>query len=66
MKRVDHYPCGSVIPPDAPWVGASPDGLTFDPSEPSQFRLFEMKCPDVRSYVDCPYLKMNSGKLELK
>ncbi|XP_041847552.1 uncharacterized protein LOC121643962 isoform X2 [Melanotaenia boesemani] len=66
MKRVNHYPCGFVIHPDAPWLGASPDGLIFDPSEPCQFGLIEMKCPNVKSYVDCPYLSMNSGKLELK
>ncbi|XP_016114427.1 uncharacterized protein [Sinocyclocheilus grahami] len=61
MKRVNHYPCGY-----APWLGASPDGLIFDPSEPCQFGLIEMKCPNVKSYVDCPYLKMKSGKLELQ
>ncbi|XP_063763466.1 uncharacterized protein LOC134880454 [Eleginops maclovinus] len=37
MKRVNHYPCGFVIHPDAPWMGASPDGLIFDNSEPCQF-----------------------------
>lgn len=66
MKRVNHYPCGFVIHPDAPWLGASPDGLIFDPSEPCQFGLIEIKCPNVKSYVDCPYLKMSLGKLELK
>ncbi len=66
MKRVNHYPCGFVIHPDAPWLGASPDGLIFDPSEPCQFGLIEMKCPNVKSYVDCPYLKVKSGKLELQ
>ncbi|XP_037535870.1 uncharacterized protein LOC119412904 isoform X1 [Nematolebias whitei] len=66
IKRVNHYPCGFVIHPDAPWLGASPDGLIFDPSEPCQFGLIEIKCPNVKSYVDCPYLQMKSGKLELK
>ncbi|XP_029955469.1 uncharacterized protein LOC115394311 isoform X2 [Salarias fasciatus] len=66
LKRVNHYTCGFVIHPDASWLGASPDGLIFDPSEQSQFGLIEIKCPNVKSYVDCPYLKMNSGKLELK
>lgn len=66
MKRVNHYPCGFVIHPDASWLGASPDGLIFDPSEPCQFGLIEIKCPNVKSYVDCPYLQMKSGKLELK
>ncbi|XP_067271626.1 uncharacterized protein [Pseudorasbora parva] len=66
IKRVNHYPCGLVIHPDAPWLGASPDGLIFDPSEQCQFGLVEIKCPNVKSYVDCPYLKMKAGKLELK
>lgn len=62
IKRVNHYPCGFVIHPDAPWLGASPDGLIFDPSEPCQFGLIEIKCPNVKNYIDFPYLKMNSGK----
>ncbi|KAG5283185.1 hypothetical protein AALO_G00039260, partial [Alosa alosa] len=66
MKQVNHYPCGLVIHPDAPWLGASPDGLIFDPSESCEFGLIEMKCPNVISYVDCPYLQMRSGQLELK
>lgn len=66
MKRVNHYPCGFVIHPNAPWLGASPDGVIFDPSEPCPYGLIEMKCPNVKSYVDCPYLRMESGKLELK
>ncbi|KAK0136704.1 hypothetical protein N1851_027112 [Merluccius polli] len=66
MKRVNHYPCGFVIHPDTPWLGASPGGLVYDPSEPCPFGLIEMKCPNVKSYVDCPYLKMTSGKLALK
>lgn len=66
MKRVNHYPCGFVIHPDAPWLGASPKGVIFDPSEQCNFGLIEIKCQNVKSYVDCPYLKMNSGKLELK
>ena len=65
-KRVNHYPCGFIIHPDAPWLGASPDGLVFDPSESVQFGLIEMKCPNLKSYVDCTYLKMKSGNLELK
>lgn len=58
IKRVNHYPCGFVIHPDTPWLGASPNGLIFDPSDMSF-------CPNVKSYVDCPYLQMKSRKLEL-
>lgn len=66
IKQVNHYPCGFVIHPDAPWLGASPDGLIFDPSESCEFGLVEIKCPNVKSYVDCPYLQMKSGQLALK
>ena len=66
IKRVNHYPCGFVIHPDAPWLGASPDGLVFDPAESVQFGLIEMKCPNLKSYVDCSYIRMQSGNLELK
>lgn len=48
------------------WIGASPDGIIFDPLEQPQFGLVEMKCPNIRSYVDAPYLKVISGALQLK
>lgn len=66
IRRVNHYPCGFVIHPDVPWLGASPDGVIFDPTEPCHFGLIEIKCPNVKSFVDCAYLVMKSGKMELK
>ena len=65
-KNVNYWPCGFVIHPDAPWLGSSPDGLVFDPTESPPFGLIEIKCPNSRSYVDCKYLKMQSGTLKLK
>lgn len=56
IKRVNHYPCGFIIHPGMPWLGASPDGLLFDPTEPTPFGLLEMKCPNVKNYVECPYV----------
>lgn len=56
MKDVDHTPCGLVIHHDAPWLGASPDGLIFDPAAQPTFGLVEIKCPNVKNYVDCKYL----------
>ncbi|KAL6465048.1 hypothetical protein MHYP_G00273650 [Metynnis hypsauchen] len=38
---------------DAPWLGASPDGLIYDPSEYPPYGLLEVKWPNIRSYVDC-------------
>ncbi|XP_034063803.1 uncharacterized protein LOC117540949 isoform X2 [Gymnodraco acuticeps] len=66
IKNTNYWPCGFVIHPDAPWLGASPDGLVFDPTESPPFGLVEIKCPNVKSYVDCSYLKMQSGTLKLK
>ena len=33
-----------VVNPSLPWLGASPDGLVYDPNEPS-LGLLEVKCP---------------------
>lgn len=55
LKNVNFIPCGFVVHPDAPWLGSSPDGIIFDPSVRPHFGLLEVKCPNVPSYVDCPY-----------
>ncbi|KAI4873696.1 hypothetical protein NFI96_007229, partial [Prochilodus magdalenae] len=51
---------------DAPWMGSSPDGLVYDPTENPQYGLVEVKCPNVKSYVDCSYLEAKHGTLQLK
>lgn len=66
IKRLNHYKSGFVVHPDAPWLGASPDGIVFDPSEQPQFGLVEIKCPNVKSYVDTSYLRVINGTLQLK
>ncbi|XP_034007127.1 uncharacterized protein LOC117499009 [Trematomus bernacchii] len=66
IKNTNYWPCGFVIHPDAPWLGSSPDGLVFDPTESPPFGLVEIKCPNAKSYVDCSYLKIQSGTLKLK
>ena len=66
LKNVNYSPCGFIIHPDAPWLGCSPDGVVFDPSENPPFGLLEIKCPNIKSYVDCPYLKMSDGSLQLR
>ncbi len=30
-REVNHYPCGFLIHPDAPWMGSTPDGIVYDP-----------------------------------
>lgn len=66
VRDVNHYPCGFVIHPDAPWLGTSPDGLIYDPKAEPVFGLLEVKCPNVKSYVDCSYLRVRDGVLQLK
>ncbi|KAF7664437.1 hypothetical protein LDENG_00176460, partial [Lucifuga dentata] len=43
VREVNHYPCGFLIHPD---------------EEKPAFGLTEIKCPNVQSYVDCPYIKV--------
>lgn len=66
VKNTNYWPCGFIIHPDAPWLGSSPDGLVFDPTESPAFGLLEIKCLNAKSYVDCSYLKMQNGTLKLK
>ena len=37
--------CGLVLHPNCRYIGASPDGLVFDPSEDSCHGLLEIQCP---------------------
>ncbi|XP_041951961.1 uncharacterized protein LOC121712059 isoform X2 [Alosa sapidissima] len=66
VKNINYWPCGFVIHPDAPWLGYSPDGLLFDPTENPPFGLVEIKCPNAKSYVDCKYLRSNGNTMSLK
>ncbi|KAK7910480.1 hypothetical protein WMY93_015164 [Mugilogobius chulae] len=66
MKNLNLSQCGLVIHPDASWLGASPDGLVYDPLERPTFGLVEMKCPNAQSYIDCSYLTVQQGRRKLK
>uniref|UniRef100_A0A8C1CNC2 SWIM-type domain-containing protein n=1 Tax=Cyprinus carpio carpio TaxID=630221 RepID=A0A8C1CNC2_CYPCA len=66
LKNLNLRKCGLVIHPDAPWLGASPDGLVYDPLERPSFGLVEMKCPNALSYIDCRYLRVDHGTYKLK
>ncbi|KAH3800458.1 uncharacterized protein LOC127837574 [Dreissena polymorpha] len=59
-KQVNVRPCGFVINPAAPFIGASPDRIVYDPSESDPFGLLEIKCPLKESYKEAPCLKGNS------
>lgn len=66
VREVNHYPCGFLIHPDAPWMGSTPDGIVYDPEAQTVFGLVEIKCPNVASYVDCPYIKISEGTHTLR
>ncbi|XDV26738.1 hypothetical protein PO909_030373 [Leuciscus waleckii] len=66
LKNLNLTKCGLVVHPDAPWLGASPDGLVYDPLERPSFGLVEMKCPNVASYIDCKFLRFDHGLHKLK
>lgn len=64
IQRVNYFPCGFVIHPAAPRLGSSPDlgCLRLIRESP----IWILKCPDLKSHVDNPRLKMLNGKLGLK
>ncbi|XP_046903468.1 uncharacterized protein LOC124485741 [Hypomesus transpacificus] len=64
--NVNYSPCGFITHPDAPWLGCSPYGLSFDPTENPAFGLLEIIFPKTRSYVSCPFLSVRGGALQLK
>lgn len=63
---VNWYPCGLVVHPNAPWLGAQPDGLVYDARETSSFGLVHVKCIMLRSFVECRFLQCQDGVLQLK
>lgn len=63
LTNVNYSPCGLILHPDAPWLGASLDGVVFDPTKYPQCGLVEIKCPTVKNIVDCKYLQMDNGFL---
>ncbi|XP_045885507.1 uncharacterized protein LOC123956974 [Micropterus dolomieu] len=63
---VNWSPCGFVVHPNAPWLGAQPDGLVYDPNENPNFGLVHIKCINSRSFIDCGFLVFKDGVLQLK
>ncbi|KAM7305554.1 uncharacterized protein ISCGN_015451 [Ixodes scapularis] len=37
--------CGLFVDPEAPWLGASPDRIVYDPAEDPPHGIVEIKCP---------------------
>ncbi|KAM4613259.1 uncharacterized protein ACJ7VT_011392 [Polymixia lowei] len=63
---VNWSPCGLVVHPDAPWLGAIPDGLIYDPTENPKYGLVHVKYCKIRNFVDYRFLHYQYGVLELK
>ncbi|XP_071350405.1 uncharacterized protein [Trachinotus anak] len=63
---VNWSPCGLVVHPDAPWLGALPDGLVYDPKENPSFGLVHVKCVSFRSFINCRFLICQDEALKLK
>ncbi|KAK9529288.1 hypothetical protein VZT92_013392 [Zoarces viviparus] len=63
---VNWSPCGLVIHPNAPWLGALPSGLVYDPKETPSFGLVHVKFTGFRSFIECKFLFYPDGILQLK
>ncbi|KAM4741390.1 uncharacterized protein FYW61_002879 [Anableps anableps] len=63
---VNWSPCGLVVHPSAPWLGAIPDGLVYDPKETSSFGLVHIQLLNVKSFIECPFLTCKNGVLLVK
>ena len=59
-------PAGFVIHPDAPHLGASPDGRVYDPSESPPFGLVEVKSSTKNDPSQVAHLKVQGGHTSLR
>ncbi|KAL2085547.1 hypothetical protein ACEWY4_018867 [Coilia grayii] len=66
VAHVNVYASGFVVHPDAPHLGASPDGRVVDPTEFPPFGLVEVKCPNVQTIFEATHIKAVGGKPQLK
>ncbi|XP_047202548.1 uncharacterized protein LOC124856284 isoform X3 [Girardinichthys multiradiatus] len=63
---INWSPCGLVVHPSAPWLGAIPDGLVYDPKEINSFGLVHTKFVMFKSFIECQFLTFRNGVLQLK
>ncbi|XP_026124613.1 uncharacterized protein LOC113106807 [Carassius auratus] len=63
---VSVLPCGFIINPEVPHLGASPDGQVHDPSEKFQFGLVEVKSTSADNIAQVPFVKIQRGIAKLK
>lgn len=63
--EVNVLPCGLIIHPDAPHLGASPDGKVVDPNKEPPYGLVEVKCPDVNDIGEASHTNIVGGQAKL-
>ena len=67
QHKVNLYPCGVVISLWSPWIAARPDRKVYNPERFPAFGLLEIKCPQVSSVLEVPYLvRDETGTMKLK
>uniref|UniRef100_A0A1A8U7H2 YqaJ viral recombinase domain-containing protein n=1 Tax=Nothobranchius furzeri TaxID=105023 RepID=A0A1A8U7H2_NOTFU len=66
LMRVNVLPVGLVILPEAPHLGAIPDGRVYDPTESPPFGLVEVKCTTKSNASQVAHLKDDSGNVILR
>uniref|UniRef100_A0A671S172 YqaJ viral recombinase domain-containing protein n=1 Tax=Sinocyclocheilus anshuiensis TaxID=1608454 RepID=A0A671S172_9TELE len=64
--NVNVLPCGLIIHPEAPHLGASPDGKVVDPNEDPPYGLVEVKCPDVKDIGEASHTEFVGGQANLR
>ncbi|XP_054639949.1 uncharacterized protein LOC129186099 isoform X2 [Dunckerocampus dactyliophorus] len=63
---VNWSPCGMVVHPNIPWLGALPHGMVYDPKEDPMFGLVHISCSSLQSFMACPFLSFENGVVRLK
>ncbi|KAK0146400.1 putative RNA-directed DNA polymerase from transposon BS [Merluccius polli] len=66
FMRVNVLSVGFVIPPEAPHLGASPDGRVYDPSESPPYGLVEVKSTTKHDTSQVAHLKRENGYVSLR
>lgn len=62
VKELNHYLCGLLIYPYAPWLRPSPHGID-DPEQQPAVGLVQVKYPNGWSYVNWPCILLLMGQL---
>ncbi len=64
--NVNVVPYGLIIHPDAPHLGASPEGKVVDPNEDPPYGLVEVKCPVVKYTGQASHKQYVWGQVKLR